>query len=170
MRPFVLDRLPEIGGRGGDRKSKGRDQTDNVSLKGHGNGEEYLLRRLKKHDAERGTDFAAKWARGDYWSICMAAIAAGILRPKSGGALLTRSADTARTVPVRTRVSRRLGRHERRCAGSRRVPLPKLSAHVGAGQSKRRARVSRQSQRLFAAPVKEFRRRQKQNASKAGGK
>ena len=49
LRPFVVDRLPAVGNRGGDRKSRGRDQTDNVSLNGHGNGEEYLLRRLKKH-------------------------------------------------------------------------------------------------------------------------
>jgi hypothetical protein len=31
-------------------------------LKDYGNGEEYLLRRLKKHDAEHKTEFAAKWA------------------------------------------------------------------------------------------------------------
>jgi hypothetical protein len=54
-------------------------------LNDRGNGEEYLLRRLKKHDAEHGTDFAGKWARDEITSIRQAAIAAGIEKPKVGG-------------------------------------------------------------------------------------
>ena len=38
-----------------------RRGVDNVKSTTGGNGEEYLLRRLKKHDAQHGTEFAAKW-------------------------------------------------------------------------------------------------------------
>ena len=62
LRPFVVDRLPAVGNRGGDRKSRGRDQTDNVSLNGHGNGEEYLLRRLKKHNSIKAAGNAKRAA------------------------------------------------------------------------------------------------------------
>ena len=53
LRPFVVDRLPSVSGHGGSRRGA-TVQGDNVTMKGRGNGEEYLLRRLKKHDAERG--------------------------------------------------------------------------------------------------------------------
>jgi len=49
-------------------------------MNGGGTGEEYLLRRLKKHDAQHGTEFAAKWARGEYASVRRAATAAGIVK------------------------------------------------------------------------------------------
>jgi hypothetical protein len=82
LRPIVVEKLPAAAGHGGDRKSKGRDQADNISLNGHGTGEEYLLRRLKRHDQAHGTDYAGGWARGKYVSVRGAAIAAGILKPK----------------------------------------------------------------------------------------
>ena len=78
LRPVVVETLPVIGGRGGARRWAGF-QTDNISLNGHGTGEEYLLRRLKKHDVENRTDFAARWARGEFRSVRAAAIAAGIV-------------------------------------------------------------------------------------------
>lgn len=95
LRPFVVERLPAMANRGGAR-AKG--QTDNVSLNGHGNGEEYLLRRLKKHDAKHRTDFAGKWARGEYRSVRKAAIAAGIVTPKTGGRPLKKDEDPVEMV------------------------------------------------------------------------
>lgn len=83
LRPFVVDRLPAMANRG--EIGRGRNRSDNITSNDRGTGEEYLLRRLKKIDAERGTDFAAKWARGDFASVRMAAIAAGIVKPKTGG-------------------------------------------------------------------------------------
>lgn len=41
-----MEKLPAMGANGGDRRSKGRDQFDNIKLNGGGTGEEYLLRRL----------------------------------------------------------------------------------------------------------------------------
>ena len=96
LRPFVLDRLPAMAGHGGKRKCGGV-QVDNVKLIG-GNGEEYLLRRLKKHDAQHGTEFAAKWARGEYSSVRKAAIAAGIVSPKTGGRPLKKNEDPVEMV------------------------------------------------------------------------
>ena len=76
LRPFVLDRLPAMGGSGRPRKN-----IDNIKVSHNGGtGEEYLLRRLKKHDAQHGTEFAAKWARGEYASVRRAATAAGIVK------------------------------------------------------------------------------------------
>lgn len=76
LRPFVLDRLPAMGGSGRPRKN-----VDNIKVSHNGGtGEEYLLRRLKKHDAQHGTEFAAKWARGEYASVRRAATAAGIVK------------------------------------------------------------------------------------------
>ena len=79
LRPFVVDRLPAVSGHGGSRRGA-TVQVDIVNLKGGGNGEEYLLRRLKKHDAEHHADFAGKWSRGEYGSVRKAAIAAGIVQ------------------------------------------------------------------------------------------
>lgn len=81
LRPVVLERLPAIGrsGRPTGNLSNGR------VLQGGGNGEEYLLRRLKKHDAENGTAFAADWAAGRFVSVRRAALAAGIIKPLTGG-------------------------------------------------------------------------------------
>jgi hypothetical protein len=93
LRPFVLERVPAMASKGGDRRSKNRNQSDNITLKDRGTGEEYLLRRLKKHDAEHGTEFAAKWARGEYASVRKAAIAAGIVKPKTGGRPLKKDED-----------------------------------------------------------------------------
>jgi|688.fasta_scaffold174340_5 hypothetical protein len=90
LRPVVVERLPAMGGHGGSRRAG--DQVDNVNLKG-GNGEEYLLRRLKKLDSDNGTDFAGAWARGEYASVRKAAIAAGIIRPKTGGRPLKKDED-----------------------------------------------------------------------------
>lgn len=54
LRPFVVNRLPAVGGHGGSRRGAAV-QVDNIKLNGGGTGEEYLLRRLKKHDREHGT-------------------------------------------------------------------------------------------------------------------
>lgn len=78
LRPFVLDRLPAMGAKGTNQHN--RRGVDNVKSTTGGNGEEYLLRRLKKHDAQHGTEFAAKWARGEYASVRRAATAAGIVK------------------------------------------------------------------------------------------
>ena len=96
LRPFVVDRLPAMGGHG--EYGKGRLRVDNVNSKGGGNGEEYLLRRLKTQDAKNGTDFAGKWARGEYSSIRKAAIAAGIVTPKTGGRPLKKDEDPVEMV------------------------------------------------------------------------
>lgn len=89
LRPFVLERVPAIGDGGRPKKN-----LDNVKVSHNGgNGEEYLLRRLKKHDAEHGTEFAAKWASGEYASVRKAAIAAGIVKPKTGGRPLKKDED-----------------------------------------------------------------------------
>lgn len=91
LRPFVVDRLPAMPKRG--EIGRGRNRSYNVTSIDRGNGEEYLLRRLKRIDAERGTDFAAKWAAGHYASVRKAAIAAGIVKPKTGGRPLKRDED-----------------------------------------------------------------------------
>jgi len=98
LRPFVVDRLPAVGGHGGARSKAAAKQVDNINLNGGGTGEEYLLRRLKKHDAEYGTDFAAKWASGEYGSVRKAAIAAGIVTPKTGGRPLKKDEDPVEMV------------------------------------------------------------------------
>lgn len=82
LRPFVLERVPAF--RQGERTDL-EPLSNGKKLQGGGNGEEYLLRRLKKHDAEHKTEFAEKWARGEYASVRKAAIAAGIVKPKTGG-------------------------------------------------------------------------------------
>jgi hypothetical protein len=92
LRPFVLERVPEISGIGRPKKGESRNG-DNVTVCDRGNGEEYLLRRLKKHDVEHGTEFSAKWARGEYASVRKAAIAAGIVKPKTGGRPLKKDED-----------------------------------------------------------------------------
>ena len=84
LRPVVLERLPAMSARGGVRRGAGF-QSDNITLKDRGTGEEYLLRRLKKHDAENGTSFAADWAAGRFASVRRAALAAGIIKPLTGG-------------------------------------------------------------------------------------
>lgn len=97
LRPFVVGRLPAMGGHGGSRRGAAV-QGDNITLNGRGTGEEYLLRRLKKHDAEHRTDFAGKWARGEYRSVRKAAIAAGIVTPKTGGRPLKKHEDPVEMV------------------------------------------------------------------------
>jgi len=96
LRPFVLDRLPAMGAKGTNQHN--RRGVDNVKSTTGGNGEEYLLRRLKKHDAQHGTEFAAKWARGEYKSVRKAAIAAGIVTPKTGGRPLKKDEDPVEMV------------------------------------------------------------------------
>ena len=98
LRPFVVDRLPAVGNHGGDRRSSARNQASVRSLKTAGEGEEYLLRRLKTEDAKHGTDFAGKWARGEYSSVRKAAIAAGIVTPKTGGRPLKKDEDAVEMV------------------------------------------------------------------------
>jgi hypothetical protein len=51
----VVETLPAAVKHGGARRGVGF-QVDNVNLNGGGNGEEYLLRRLKKHDARERRD------------------------------------------------------------------------------------------------------------------
>jgi hypothetical protein len=92
LRPVVVEKLPAMGTRGGARRGSGF-QSDNVTVSDRGNGEEYLLRRLKKLDSGNGTDFAGAWARGEYASVRKAAIAAGIIRPKTGGRPLKKDED-----------------------------------------------------------------------------
>lgn len=92
LRQFVAETLPPLGKRGGARRGKGF-QSDNVTLNDRGNGEEYLLRRLKKHDAENGTDFAKRWSKGKFASVRKAAIAAGIVAAKTGGRPLKKHED-----------------------------------------------------------------------------
>jgi exoribonuclease II len=95
LRPFVLDRLPAIAQ--GKRTDK-EHLSNRKKLQGGGTGEEYLLRRLKKHDAQNKTEFAAKWARGEYKSVRKAAIAAGIVTPKTGGRPLKKDEDPVEMV------------------------------------------------------------------------
>lgn len=80
LRPMVAEAAVAIGRQGGARK--GGVQPDNIRLTSYGTGEEYLLARLKRHDAENGTDYVGEWARGERASIRAAAIAAGIVKPK----------------------------------------------------------------------------------------
>lgn len=96
LRPFVVDRLPAMGRHG--QYGKGRLRVDNINSNGGGTGEEYLLRRLKTKDANDGTDFAGKWARGEYSSVRKAAIAAGIVTPKTGGRPLKKDEDAVEMV------------------------------------------------------------------------
>jgi hypothetical protein len=81
LRHVVVETLPAAVKHGGARRGVGF-QVDNVNLNGGGNDKEYLLRKLKRHDAEHGTDFAAQWARGKFRSIRSAAIEAGIVEAK----------------------------------------------------------------------------------------
>ena len=97
LRPFVLDRLPAMGANGRPKKGDAGNP-DNVRVSQFGNGEEYLLRRLKKHDAQHGTEFAVKWARGEYKSVRKAEIAAGIVTPKTGGRPLKKDEDPVEMV------------------------------------------------------------------------
>jgi hypothetical protein len=96
LRPFVVDRLPAVGKKG--EYGRGRPRVDNIKSNGGGTGEEYLLRRLKTQDAKDGTDFAGKWARGEYSSVRKAAIAAGIVTPKTGGRPLKKDEDAVEMV------------------------------------------------------------------------
>jgi hypothetical protein len=96
LRPFVVDRLPAA--KMGRPKKSTSGSHDKVMSFGQGNGEEYLLRRLKTQDAKDGTDFAGKWARGEYSSVRKAAIAAGIVTPKTGGRPLKKDEDPVEMV------------------------------------------------------------------------
>jgi hypothetical protein len=98
LRPFVVDRLPAMREDGRPKKPKGENPSVGKVLQGGGNGEEYLLRRLKTQDARDGTDFARKWARGEYSSVRKAAIAAGIVTPKTGGRPLKKDEDPVEMV------------------------------------------------------------------------
>lgn len=91
LRPFVLERLPALGKHGTNQHRK--SGVDNVNSTIGGNGEEYLLRRLKRQDAKNGTDYAQKWARGEIVSVRKAAIAAGIVTAKTGGRPLKKDED-----------------------------------------------------------------------------
>jgi len=95
LRPFVVSRLPEakMG-----RPKKSESLSNGKTLQGGGNGEEYLLRVMKKKDAKDGTDFAGKWARCEYSSVRKAAIAAGIVTPKTGGRPLKKDEDPVEMV------------------------------------------------------------------------
>lgn len=94
LRPFVVDRLPAVG-----KTGRPAGNVDNVKVShAGGNGEEYLLRRLKKHDKEHRTDFAGRWARGEFKSVRKAAIAAGIVTPKTGGRPLKKDEDPVEMV------------------------------------------------------------------------
>jgi hypothetical protein len=95
LRPFVVSRLPEakMG-----RPKKSESLSNRKTLQGGGTGEEYLLRVMKKKDAKDGTDFAGKWARGEYSSVRKAAIAAGIVTPKTGGRPLKKDEDPVEMV------------------------------------------------------------------------
>lgn len=77
LRPVVVERLPAM--RQGQRTDL-EHPSNGRKLQAAGNGEEYLVRRLKAEDAKNGTDFAGKWARGEYRSVRQAAIAAGIVK------------------------------------------------------------------------------------------
>lgn len=61
---------------GGDRRSEGRDQANHISLKQHGTGVDYLLRRLLRDAPE----FVSRYEKGEFPSVRQAAIAAGIVK------------------------------------------------------------------------------------------
>lgn len=79
LRPLVAGSVKPLPKHGGARTPK---QVDNINLNGGGTGQEYLLRRLKRHDVQKGTDFIGRWGRGEFKSVRAACIAAGIVKVK----------------------------------------------------------------------------------------
>ena len=120
LRPVVATLLPPIGKPG--EYGRGRPRVDNINSNGGGTGEEYLLRRLKGRDADKGTDFVAKWERGVYKSVRSAAIAAGIVKVKP------RDSDKGRDPIDRVRM------YWNRATPAQRRKIARLISEAGTGE------------------------------------